>query len=1263
MRLNPSLIIGLGGTGQQVVTYLKKDLLEACGGQLPPQVRLLAFDTVRRAAVKVGGRGEAERGGEAGGTVALDYGEYVYVGGDAYGLVYEADQGEHPQISSWLQASFYLKLSRNILNLEEGAGQFRQLGRLAIFYDVRAPAQSAIYNMLTDAMRSIKRSSGDYFRAGATPRADRAEAGAGVERPSLQVFIVGSLAGGTGSGMFVDMAHLVRKIAELPTVSVPVTVRGYLVLPEAFSTDVDVSMMKSLQGRAHAAMRETRRFTLNFEYKLGYPIYYHDRGTDPVWRGVVRTKLFDLLYYVDGQRVRNSLADVPLKHGVAPTLADAISATLDAEDPERPFQAYPLNVEAEVSNRRSRGDLEHDAATFGSVGTYTLVFPIHSLIKGWSHQLALEVLDRFLPPPKDPKTGSPLKDPKTGLPLSLADDANAEEEGVQGSEGARRFMQSTQIIDPFNTENQVNLTLLLAELGAIGRRYLNKDPDLMGELLDRDLKGWNDYFEPAGDDEVSINARLQARAVLSASLIEGDQKIKTSDEQKEAPTQGAPRIEEEVRNFKNVHLGREDPTTGQRSGGKYREKLETYVNLHLERFQQALDLQILIILNGRSRDNFYQARCGKLGYLRSFLDQLYRDLDAANQVLNEVRTRRQLEGDRRKDAIAAARKALKTMKDSSAKKVPILGTYSKEAYETQREYLAKEQALVDLLRSEIMEQAVLDTVGRMIAYVEATRQQVRSWTEALALDRNSLYSQVLAGLQEVKSDRQVDRQVAVRHVVENEEYEKTRYNVYVSGGDRDAVRDVLSGLTWELGHTKTRGIVSPELILKIRVPEETKPVAAEAQTDTRHNLNLLLAACRPAFERAMQDESIVDYLMYEYPQPEVLAEHIYNQSGPLLSYSGGNPLPANYLRVYYNREKPEQSDYVNQVLARLTQLNNVGVGATDARRGQTFAKVVSSGDRFKCSLIHTEEIIELDKIEAFRNSRTAYLSGAEREGANRSTLHLFPAEVNAIRYEERLGELNQAPRLFSDRVVIQLEKLDNFRTFMFCYVYGLIERYTMGLNEPYPNQVVWRLVLPAETEFDRESDRKEKQIWWLTDPKKEPNMIDAMMTFNFIGDEVGHEDGYTHPIPYDRVEVWLKHVRQQDAKDRIGHRPDDDDPNREPPRNDEWLKGKVGTSFDHLTADLAAIEDRERLWNARLFAAQIDRLKGWYDRLSNQVRGQGRPSDQTGGQNFDLACIFVLMLSDEIKKLRQGIKDLKPGGAVFEEKPPVSPVKPRFDPF
>ena len=67
-------------------------------------------------------------------------------------------------------------------------------------------------------------------------------------------------------------------------------------------------------------------------------------------------------------------------------------------------------------------------------------------------------------------------------------------------------------------------------------------------------------------------------------------------------------------------------------------------------------------------------------------------------------------------------------------------------------------------------------------------------------------------------------------------------------------------------------------------------------------------------------------------------------------------------------------------------------------------------------------------------------------------MHVFPAEINAVKYEERLGEL------LPQQVVVQLEEPKRFRLFMYCWAYGCASGegrliYLYGLED---NRSVWR---------------------------------------------------------------------------------------------------------------------------------------------------------------------------------------------------------------
>ena len=179
-----SIIIGLGGTGQQVLTYLKKELLETHGGKIPENIQLLAFDTMPEAeVVKAMAKTEnedltkLEQERAAIGSVSLeDDKEFWGLSGNALGLGMQAAKGQAPHIGSWFDANHYLQeFGSEAWDLCVGAGQVRQFGRLAFFMK----AGEKIYGPLNKAFIT---------------------AGEQVKGSSAEVIIIASFAGGTGVG-------------------------------------------------------------------------------------------------------------------------------------------------------------------------------------------------------------------------------------------------------------------------------------------------------------------------------------------------------------------------------------------------------------------------------------------------------------------------------------------------------------------------------------------------------------------------------------------------------------------------------------------------------------------------------------------------------------------------------------------------------------------------------------------------------------------------------------------------------------------------------------------------------------------------------------------------------------------------------------------------------------------------------------------------------------------------------------------------------
>lgn len=135
----PALVVGLGGTGQWVLTWLKRDLMLANNGELPKNVKLLSIDTASQLEAgtkRVNATGKEEEGIEVGG-VTLDAGEFVYIGGDSKPEAERVKRGELKPIGKWYNAQKWLDTqSPAAFILDDGAGRLRQFGRMAVFKDL-----------------------------------------------------------------------------------------------------------------------------------------------------------------------------------------------------------------------------------------------------------------------------------------------------------------------------------------------------------------------------------------------------------------------------------------------------------------------------------------------------------------------------------------------------------------------------------------------------------------------------------------------------------------------------------------------------------------------------------------------------------------------------------------------------------------------------------------------------------------------------------------------------------------------------------------------------------------------------------------------------------------------------------------------------------------------------------------------------------------------------------------------------------------------
>jgi len=250
----PTVVIGLGGTGYNTLLELKRRFVQAYGS-IPPIIRFLSIDTTENAE-------GASRGEEAVHETRLDpHEQYVLQVGNPSGLV----NGTNPHIDEWWPPEIPTQA------IIAGAGQVRGRGRLALF--ARASEVYARIRRAVDDVRNIRNQKQMY-----------AEQFQVSERSGVEVHLVGSLAGGTGSGTFLDVAFMARDVIGGDEQS---NFTGVLLLPGIFTRMAGVAMVKP---NAYGALKEIEYLST---MKGSFTVDYGFRRVD------VTRPPFDVVYLVD----------------------------------------------------------------------------------------------------------------------------------------------------------------------------------------------------------------------------------------------------------------------------------------------------------------------------------------------------------------------------------------------------------------------------------------------------------------------------------------------------------------------------------------------------------------------------------------------------------------------------------------------------------------------------------------------------------------------------------------------------------------------------------------------------------------------------------------------------------------------------------------------------------------------------------------------------------------------------------------------------
>jgi len=349
-QARPTFIIGLGGVGNQTLRLVYERFLSATErGDLPPLVLLRSIDTTGQ------GRSWADPLPDEMFTQIGDF--------DADQVVNHLDA--YPEIKKWYK---YPKGSYAPGFVNNGAQAKRPVGRICFFQQ---------FNKIKAALEK------DFARPRSTELANELMKQNISISLNPNVFIVGSLAGGTCSGMFIDTAFVVRNLLENLGYT-GIRIMGILAMPSVIHVDSrDIETDSGLQRRLNAvgALQELDALMASWEpgeREVVYPELGTIRPTPP---------LFDQVFLVsqtkqDGmQFVRGK--DIMIR--VAHFLFAISNADIGSD-----VQDYQVNIPDKIDpSQRRIGDGQ--LGIYCSIGTEWLEIPMHDLVTRYAATLGPQI--------------------------------------------------------------------------------------------------------------------------------------------------------------------------------------------------------------------------------------------------------------------------------------------------------------------------------------------------------------------------------------------------------------------------------------------------------------------------------------------------------------------------------------------------------------------------------------------------------------------------------------------------------------------------------------------------------------------------------------------------------------------------------------------------------------------------------------------------------------------------------------------------------
>jgi hypothetical protein len=452
--MTPTVVIGLGGTGKEVMIKIRRMIVESYGSlDAFPIVSFLHIDTEQNAKV-------SEPQIVLNRDISLRPKEQIWAKvEDAKAILNKLSSYEY--LAEWFPPQ--LKGTDSIL---AGAGQIRALGRLAFTLN---------YQGIKDAFNKIKAEivgREKYMLDQWKVQLDK----------GVNIFVVCSLSGGTGSGMLADMAYNLRDW--VPPSDLPQT-SAYLVLPGAFS-----GLGDRVVANAYAALMELNHYSRG---DTRFESQYSSSPSDRISGQSAQDVPFNFCYLVGNSNDKVTFAKLS---DVLEMVAQNIFLDFSSG-----FSQYKKLVRDNIRKQWASPDALGYPQNFISFGLSGIKFPAERVLNACALRLSGKLIDWWLNPTPAPTAMRDVIKTEILPALRLAESSN--EHQLLDSIGLGENMK------PYNKEVADWVASLRKRRNDLNipyenlQRFVSVEEDKYKPHFndsDTDPRRWSDYYQKMWDN-------------------------------------------------------------------------------------------------------------------------------------------------------------------------------------------------------------------------------------------------------------------------------------------------------------------------------------------------------------------------------------------------------------------------------------------------------------------------------------------------------------------------------------------------------------------------------------------------------------------------------------------------------------------------------------------------------------------------------------------------------------------------------------------